>query len=222
MVGSRNLENFDPALVIYTFAVVFATWGVVYHYNVWLDKPPTRVYWRRGWQIFRERGVLGSCLRLAQLAAQNIVAQTFIRRRSRLRWWMHQCLFWGCLLAVAITFPLVFGWISFRSLPDDQMTYVTYLFGFPAGDVPRSHACFRAAVPRLDIAACWSSRASCLSLWRRMRDKGAQTLQSFGMDFFPLVILVRDFGHRPRPDRIAGVAAAASRTASWRFCTPSP
>src|SRR5262249_26981959 len=27
-VGSRNLQNFDPALVIYTFAVVFATWGV--------------------------------------------------------------------------------------------------------------------------------------------------------------------------------------------------
>ena len=46
---------------------------------------------------------------------------------------MHQLLFWGCLLAVAITFPLVFGWIHFGSAPDDQMTYVTYLFGFPAG-----------------------------------------------------------------------------------------
>ncbi len=29
VVGSRNLGNFDPALVIYTFAVIFATWGVV-------------------------------------------------------------------------------------------------------------------------------------------------------------------------------------------------
>jgi len=28
--------------VIYTFAIIFATWGVVYHYRVWLDKPPTR------------------------------------------------------------------------------------------------------------------------------------------------------------------------------------
>ena len=36
VVGSRNLQNFDAALVIYTFAVVFATWGVVYHYNVCL------------------------------------------------------------------------------------------------------------------------------------------------------------------------------------------
>src|SRR5215472_13032140 len=27
VVGSRNLQNFDPALVIYTFAIIFATWG---------------------------------------------------------------------------------------------------------------------------------------------------------------------------------------------------
>jgi hypothetical protein len=25
VVGSRNLQNFDPALVIYTFAIIFAT-----------------------------------------------------------------------------------------------------------------------------------------------------------------------------------------------------
>ena len=56
VVGSRNLENFDPALVIYTFAIIFATWGVVYHYNVWLDKPPTRMYWRRGWELFWQPG----------------------------------------------------------------------------------------------------------------------------------------------------------------------
>ena len=27
VLGSRNLQNFDPALVIYTFAIVFATWA---------------------------------------------------------------------------------------------------------------------------------------------------------------------------------------------------
>ena len=41
VLGSRNLQNFDPALVIYTFAIVFATWGVIYHYSVWIRKPPT-------------------------------------------------------------------------------------------------------------------------------------------------------------------------------------
>src|SRR6516165_3370287 len=132
VVGSRNLENFDPALVIYTFATVFATWGVVYHYRVWLDKPPTRVYWQRGWQLFRQAGTVKGTLQLVRLAATHLAAQTFIRHRSALRWWMHQFLFWGCVLAVAITFPLVFGWISFRSLPTDQETYVVVVYGFPA------------------------------------------------------------------------------------------
>ena len=31
---------------------------------------------------------------------------------------MHQCLFWGCLLAAAITFPLVFGWVHFETPPE--------------------------------------------------------------------------------------------------------
>ena len=161
VVGSRNLQNFDPALVIYTFAVVFATWGVVYHYNVWLEKPPTRVYWDRGWELYRRRGIFRSLFRVALLAVTHLAAQRFIAHRSRLRWWMHQCLFWGCLLAVAITFPLVFGWIHFRTLPGDQLTYVTYLFGFPDGRIsPRTPSrpgcCFTAWTSR----RCWCWRAS--------------------------------------------------------------
>jgi NNP family nitrate/nitrite transporter-like MFS transporter len=189
VVGSRNLENFDPALVIYTFAVVFASWGVVYHYNVWIDKPPTRVYWDRGWQIVREQGLLWSLPRLAALTGSNILAQTFIRKRSVLRWWMHQCIFWGCILAMAITFPLVFGWISFKSRPDDQMVYVTYLFGFPAGEFPLGTPVAELLFHGLDVAAVLVLTGIGLSLWRRMRDKGAITVQSFAMDFMPLFLL---------------------------------
>jgi MFS transporter, NNP family, nitrate/nitrite transporter len=189
VVGSRNLEDFDPALVIYTFAVIFATWGVVYHYNVWLEKPPTRLYWDRGWQIFWSRGPIRSFGAILRTVATHIFAQRFIRRRSALRWWMHQCIFWGCVLAMAITFPLVFGWIAFRSRPDDQMTYITYLFGFPAGQFHLGTLLALALFHGLDIAAFLVLAGIGLSLWRRMRDQGAQAVQSFAMDFFPLVIL---------------------------------
>ncbi|MGH9665929.1 MAG: MFS transporter, partial [Bryobacteraceae bacterium] len=189
VVGSRNLQNFDPALVVYTFAVIFATWGVVYHYNVWLDKPPTRMYWRRGWEIFLQMGLPRAIFTLGRLTGRNVLAQTFIHKRSRLRWWMHQCIFWGCILGAAITFPLVFGWISFRSLPDDQMTYVTYLFGFPAGTFPLGTVTAFLLFHGLDIAAILVIAGVFLSLWRRLRDKGAQTLQSFAMDFFPVILL---------------------------------
>ena len=116
VVGSRNLQNFDPALVIYTFAVVFATWGVVYHYTVWLQKPPTRVYWDRGWRAVPAARRHPQPVSRARALARHASGRPELhRRRSRLRWWMHQFLFWGCLLAVAITFPLVFGWIHFRT-----------------------------------------------------------------------------------------------------------
>ena len=188
VVGSRNLANLDPALVIYTFAVIFATWGVVYHYNVWLEKPPTRLYWERGWQLLHTRGI-GSIITIVRTSATHLVGQRFIHCRSALRWWMHQCIFWGCLLAVVITFPLVFGWIAFRSRPDDQMIYVTYLFGFPAGEFRIRTVVSSLLFHGLDIAAVLVLAGIGLSLWRRMRDQGAQPVQSFAMDFFPLTIL---------------------------------
>lgn len=117
VVGSRNLQNFDAALVIYTFATIFATWGVVYHYRVWIDKPPTRVYWERGWQLFREAGVLRGTARLLKNAATHLVAQTFIRRRSRLRWWMHQMLFWGACSPWPSRFPSYSDGFPFRRCP---------------------------------------------------------------------------------------------------------
>ncbi len=189
VVGSRNLQNFDAALVVYTFAVVFATWGVAYHYAVWLQKPPTRLYWERGWQLVRERGLAWTLPRLAALSATHLAGQTFIRARSPLRWLMHQAIFWGCLLAVAITFPLVFGWVHFGSAPDDQMTYVTYLFGFPAGSFRVRTVASWVLFHGLDFAAALVLAGIALSLWRRMRDRGARAVQSFGNDFFPLVLL---------------------------------
>src|SRR5438093_1023701 len=62
VVGSRTLQTFDAALVIYTFACIFSAWGVAFHYYVWLQKPATKVFWRRGWEMFRKQGVLRSTI----------------------------------------------------------------------------------------------------------------------------------------------------------------
>ena len=189
VVGSRNLQNFDPALVIYTFAVIVACWGIVYHYAIWLNKPPTRRFFERTFELMRAEGALRSVRILTNTMATHLLAQTFIRKRSRLRWWMHQLLFWGCLLAVAITFPLVFGWIHFGSAPGDQMTYVTYLFGFPVGSFRIRTVLSWLLFHGLDIAAVMVLGGIGLALWRRLRDRGALALQDFGADFFPLILL---------------------------------
>lgn len=51
IVGSRNLEHYDAALFGYTVASVVAFGAIVFRYSVWLQRPATRVYWRRGWQL---------------------------------------------------------------------------------------------------------------------------------------------------------------------------
>jgi NNP family nitrate/nitrite transporter-like MFS transporter len=189
VVGSRNLQNFDPALVIYTFAIVFATWGIVYHYTVWLNKPPTRRFFERSLELVRAEGVVRSFGIIGKTFATHIVGQTFIGERSRLRWWMHQFLFWGCVTAVAITFPLVFGWIHFGSRPDDQMTYVAYLFGFPVSEFPIRTVVSWLLFHGLDISAVLVLAGIALALQRRMRDRGALALQDFASDFLPLLML---------------------------------
>ena len=50
--GSRRLRDFDAALVPYAGASVFSAFGLGYRYSMWLTKPPTRLYWRRGWRLF--------------------------------------------------------------------------------------------------------------------------------------------------------------------------
>ena len=105
VIGSRNLQNFDAALVVYTFAVVFAAWGVLFHYFVWITKPPRRCSGGGAGSSHGPAAGGRPWWGLIPSAFNQLIAQGFIRRRSVLRWWMHQCLFWGCLLGVAVTFP---------------------------------------------------------------------------------------------------------------------
>src|SRR5262245_12442976 len=57
-VGSRNLRHIDAALVAYTFSWLLAALGLGYRYSMLLQRPPTRMYWRRGLQSFLRPGYL--------------------------------------------------------------------------------------------------------------------------------------------------------------------
>jgi nitrate reductase gamma subunit len=189
-VGSGRLRNFDPALIAYTSATIFATFGIVYRYSVWLQKPPTRLYWRRGWQLFlRPSRLPKNLLRLAKLFFTGFVLQLFIERRSRLRWAAHFLMSWGCLVAFAVTFPLVFGWIHFEASPSDPAMYRAMVFGFPAGTFPAKSLVGWVTFHILDFCAVAILIGMALAFRRRMYDKGAMSLQSFSMDFLPLILL---------------------------------
>ena len=190
VVGSRNLAHFDAALVGYTFATLFATFGITYRYSMWLQRPPTRMYWRAGWRAFLSPGRLaGNLVRLARRLVGEVALNGFIFRRGRMRGLTHVLLMWGCLVAAAITFPLVWGWIHFETLPGQLDTYRTYLFGFAAGDFPVDSVLAFVVFHGLVWASLLVLAGVLLAFRRRMRDRGAQAVQQFGEDILPLVLL---------------------------------
>ena len=128
--GSRRLRDVDAALVPYAGASVLSAFGLGYRYSMWLTKPPTRLFWRRGWGLFfAPSRVVHNVSRLVALFAVNVVAQRFIEKRSPLRWAVYWCIFWGCILAAAITFPLSFGWIHFETAGAALERYQAFVFG---------------------------------------------------------------------------------------------
>jgi hypothetical protein len=190
LVGSRNLAHFDAALVAYTFSILFATFGLTYRYSMWLSRPPTNVYWKRGWSTFFERGFrMRNAGVWAKRFGSEVLANRFIFRRDPMRGLTHMLIMWGCLIAVAITFPLVFGWLYFEPVPGELETYRVVLFGFPtAAFQTGSLAAFM-----LFHGLVWASflviAGVMLAMRRRMREEGAASVQRFAEDFMPLILL---------------------------------
>jgi hypothetical protein len=193
VLGSGRLEHFDAALVGYTFATLFAVFGITRRYALWLQRPPTAMYWRRGWtvflRLFHPRYVAWNLLEVVRRLAVELALNGFIWRRGRLRWAAHWLIMWGCLSAAAITFPLVFGWVHFQTLPDDLTRYRVYVFGYPTGEFPIDSFLGFLTFHGLVWSSVLVMAGVLLALRRRLRDHGAAALQEFGEDFLPLLLL---------------------------------
>lgn len=190
LVGSRKLAHFDAALVAYTFSILFATSGLTYRYSMWLSRPPTAMYWRRGRQAFWKRGWrLRNARRWLSRVTVDMLGNRFIVRRDRLRGLTHLLIMWGCLLAVAITFPLVFGWLHFRPVPDNLALYEAVVFGFPAFRFPHASIVGFFLFHGLVWASFLVIGGVVLAVRRRMREEGAGAVQRFAEDFMPLILL---------------------------------
>ncbi len=189
IIGSRNLQNFDAALIAYLFGSVFAWFGLVYRYVVWLQRPPTRLYWRRGWQFFFSGHMFGHGWALLRRAFDDLAAQSFIRKRGLTRWVGHMLIAWGCVIAFGVTFPLTFGWIHFTLAPGTIDTYVAHAFGFSLLSFPLNS--FVAA--NMFHVLNWSSAmiivGLALMMRRRLTDAGQIAIQTFEGDVLPLILL---------------------------------
>ena len=190
VLGSRSLRHFDPVLLTYTFGVLFSVFAVAYRTAVWLQRPPTRLYARRGWQLLWKGNPLANLAFTGGRAATHLGAQKFILRRGRLRWFTHFLIAWGSVLAGAVTFPLVFGWLHFESRPDDPAVYEVILFSLPVASF-RTDSLVRFLVFNLlNVSAVMVILGAAFSLHRRLRNEGSAARQQFGNDLLPLLLLL--------------------------------
>ncbi|MCL2777354.1 MAG: hypothetical protein FWD73_05065 [Polyangiaceae bacterium] len=189
VLGSRSLTHFDAALVGYTFATLFAAFGIAYRYAMWLQRPPSRMYWRRGWQVLVSSAALQRIASGIRRAVVDVAGNRFIFQRGFLRGAAHMSIMWGCILAAAITFPLVWGWIHFETMPGHLNTYRTVVFGFPAGEFQIGGILSFLIFHGLVWASILVLAGVMLAFRRRMIDHGAAATQQFGEDVLPLVLL---------------------------------
>ena len=189
VVGSRNLEHYDAALFGYTVASVVAFGAVVFRYAIWLQRPATRVYWRRGWELFQDRkNLLANTSSAATTLVGGLAIQKFIFRRGFSRWLMHQLIMWGCVISALITFPLVFGWVHFEL--QGERGYRAYLFGFPLNIVDGRSVLAWVTFHALDFTAVMVLAGCAIAIHRRLHDRGAIALQQFLLDFVPHLLLI--------------------------------
>lgn len=127
---------------------------------------------------------------LAKALWLKIVAQDFILRRGFLRWLGHMLIAWGCVLAAAVTFPLVFGWLHFeQGRTGEHATYKVVFFGQALAELPLQGALSWLVFHALVVSSFLVTPGVILAMYRRMRDGGALAVQRFSRDMLPLIVL---------------------------------
>jgi uncharacterized membrane protein YhaH (DUF805 family) len=195
-IGSHGFAHFDPAVIWYAVGSILAAFAVGYRFALWARRPPTRMYLKRGlelaWQSVARRGAAAppaSASELPRAIADKVVAQNFIRRRSVYRWIMHLCLSGGCTLAFAITFPLVFGWVHFTTLPNDAEIYQMRAFGVALDSFHVHGVKAFLAFNLLNFAALAVLVGLIMAVLRRLTDRGERATQRFLEDWLPLLLI---------------------------------
>ncbi len=213
-LGSHGLRHFDPAVIGYAIGTLLAAFAVGYRFVTWAQRPPSRMYFRRGLQLLFRRAsaapqdsatnipVHASTLQpfnsstlplgagtLGHALATKFVTQSFIARRSPLRWVMHVCLSGGSTLAFAITFPLVFGWVHFESLPNNAEIYQVKALGLAVDQFSVHSAKAFVMFNLLNFSAVIVLVGLVLAAWRRVTDAGERATQTFVEDILPLVLI---------------------------------
>lgn len=196
ILGSRNLQNFDAALVAYLFGTLFAIFGIVYRYTVWIQRPPTKIYFKRSIKTLFSKEFLHFMWFSIKDFFKNIIFQSFIIKRGKKRGIAHLLMAIGCMMAFAITIPLTFGWIHFTLVPETGLNpsvanvYTAHFFGFEVFNFPVKSVIGFFTFGALNWCSVLVIIGASYFLQKRLKDPGLIATQTFEGDILPLLLLI--------------------------------
>lgn len=189
-IGSRNLQNFDAALITYLFGTIFAVFGIAYRYTVWLQRPPTWMYFKRGFQLFFKGKIFSHLWFVSKKVVLNIGFQKFVYPRGKYRWLAHFFIAFGCITAFMITIPLTFGWVNFVFAPGSFEIYEAHFFGFKVFEFNLGSITAFMTFHALNWSSYLIILGSLYYLRRRLTQSGVIATQNFESDLLPLILLI--------------------------------
>jgi hypothetical protein len=169
MVQKVGFIYIDLAVLGYQVASVLFVIGILYRFIVWLRYPPNRTLWGRSAHALQQREWKPNLTTLVRSVITRLLFQTFIVKRSWLRWFTHFAIFWGCVIVSAVCFALAWGWMSF-SLVGGQ-TYSARMFNIPLLTFQVDSLIAFLSFNAINLGALLLLLGLILAFWQRFRMK---------------------------------------------------
>lgn len=117
-------------------------------------------------------------------------SRRFLGVRSPARWIARQLLLWGCLLAVSIDIPLVWGWLTFHRATGPGPGYDMRIWGFRVIGFDSSDVVGWIVFRGLDLAALLVIAGAGYFLWQRLRNRSTAPGGRVAHDLVALLALL--------------------------------
>lgn len=188
MVLKVGFIYIDLAVLGYQIASVLFLLGLLYRFIVWVRYPPNRTLWRRSRDALRRGSWKANLLILVKAIVTRLLLQTFIVRRSWLRWFTHFAIFWGCVIVSAVCFALAWGWMSF-SLVGSQ-TYCARMFDIPIMTFQVGSLMAFLSFNVINLGSLLLLIGLILAFWQRIRIRPQEKAERLREQFSSLYLLL--------------------------------